>query len=298
MKVPGLIPLSKFDPCALCGSNTGRVLSHIIPKFVFRHTNVRTPSGYLRSNFEPNRRLQDGYKEYLLCPDCEQVFSIYESSFSVIFKNHNETLGQNVVYTPIDALFALSVLWRALAHARLHQEITHPEFGKDYSRTDAAFECWRQVLLGQTKNPGKFRIMWIFLDYFQKGHSLGKNVNRYLFHASDTDVYANSTESFAYAHIPGIIFIGALEGVDRREFRDFDIAFSGGRYYANENKKAPAILFEIIQEKNDVTLKASERISVKQMKKIGDIALANPEITVGSLLFRTHIHDAGLNRKE
>lgn len=292
MKIPGLIPLSKFDPCALCGSNAGRILSHIIPKFVFRHTNVRTPSNYLRSNVEPNRRLQDGYKEYLLCSNCEQAFSIYERSFSVIFKNHNETPGQNITYAPSDALFALSILWRALAHDRLHPEIAHPEFGTDYSRTDAAFECWRQVLLGQAKNPGNFRIMWVFLDYFQKGHSLGKNVNRYLFHTSDTNIYATSTESFAYAHIPGIIFIGALEGVERREFRDFDVSFSGGRYYANEDKKAPAIFFQIIQQQNDITLKAGAQISEKQMKKIDEVAFANPENTFGSLLMRTHIHDA------
>lgn len=286
--------LGAIEPCALCGSSAGRVLSHIIPKFVYRHASVRAPNGYLRSNANPNRRVQDGVKEYLLCVGCEGVFSKWEREFSKIFKSHNENPGQNLVYTKADALCALSILWRSLAHARLHPEVNHPEFGSDYSRTDAAFETWRKVLLGATEHPGKYRIMWVFLDYVQKGHVLGKNVNRYLFHASDTNVYATKSESFAYAHIPGIIMIGALEGIDRREFRDFDVSFAGGRYFSNENKRAPEMFFQIIREQTKAMLDANQQISEVQMKKIGDAALANPGHLIGSLMVRTHIHDEGL----
>jgi hypothetical protein len=276
MLIPGLHPLSRNEPCELCRSSEVRELSHIIPKFVFRHARVRAQNQYLRSNTAPNRRIQDGFKEYLLCAQCEQLFSNWERGFSEIFKDHYQNPSQNIVYTESDALCALSILWRALAHARLHPEIEHPEFGTDYSRTDPAYCAWREVLLGRTKNPGKYRIMWVFLDYVQKGHSLGRNVNRYLFHGSDTDVYASSSESFAYAHIPGIIIIGALEGIARREFRDFDVSFSGGRYFADENKKAPAFLFEIIKEKNRETLEAGKKVSPEQMKKIGQDALKSP----------------------
>lgn len=79
----------------------------------------------------------------------------------------------------------LSILWRVLAHGRLHPELNHAVFGSDYSRSDEAFRLWREVLLEQRSHPEKYRTLWFFFDYLSSGHPLGKDVNRYIFHASD-----------------------------------------------------------------------------------------------------------------
>jgi hypothetical protein len=291
--VPGLKPLLADAPCALCGSLAGLELSHLVPKFVFRHASVRAPTGYLRTTLAPNVRYQDGPKEYLLCRSCEGHFSKWENSFAKIFKAHNAQPGQNFVYRTEDALCALSILWRVLAHGRQHPELNHLEFGSDYSRTDAAFEVWQKVLLTPGTHRGKFRIFWLFFDYVSAGHPLGEGINRYIFHATDFDVIASKHHSFAYAHMPGVFLVGALESVDRSSFRGFDVSFQGGFYRANENKIAPQFLFNLIREKNEAKLSAADKISPAQQKRIRDDALKNPERALASLLFRTHLHDSG-----
>lgn len=291
VRVPGIKPLARDEPCELCGSTAGRELSHIIPKFVFKHASVRAPTGYFRTNLEPNLRQQDGPKEYLLCRDCEARFSPWEASFAPVFKAHNEKLGQSFAYRGVDALCALSILWRVLAHGRSHPELNHLVFGEDYSRTDAAFEAWRETLLGKRSHPGEFRIFWLFFDYVQAGHPLGEGVNRYIFHGTDYDVIASSKQSFVYAHIPGVFIVGTLEKIDRATIRGFDVSFNGGFYNASEDKKAPAFLFDLIKEKNELKLASEPRMSPAQQKKVAEDALKDPEKALKSLLFRTHMHE-------
>ena len=66
--------------CKLCEKDADLQLSHIIPKFVFAWLKETVPGG-IRSNRVPNRRIQDGEKDYLLCRDCEQIFSVWEKQF-------------------------------------------------------------------------------------------------------------------------------------------------------------------------------------------------------------------------
>lgn len=236
-------------------------------------------------------RQQDGPKEYLLCRECEARFSKWESKFALRFHAHHDQPGKSFDYSSEEALCALSILWRVLAHGRLHPEMNHLTFGSDYSRTDQAFHAWQEVLLGESQNPGQFRAFWMFFDYIQPGHGLGAGANRFIFHASDFDIIANSSSSFAYAHIPSIFFIGALEGIDRSRFRGYDVSFKGGRYLAQENKIAPSFLFELIKKKMSLRSNAIESISPKQQAKIREATLADPELTLRSPLFRTFLHD-------
>lgn len=293
--IPGIQHRSKSDPCVLCQSTKGLEHSHLIPRFVFKHASVRSPTGYLRTTLNPNVRQQDGPKEYLLCRECEARFSTWESKFAPRFHAHNQEPGRSFDYSSNESLCALSILWRVLAHARLHPELKHLVFGSDYTRTDEAFETWRKVLLGEQDNPGKFRIFWLYFDYVKNAKGLGNGTNRYIFHSTDFDVVANSELSFAYAHLPGIFLVGALEGIDRSRFRGFDVSFRGGRYNARENKVAPSFLLDVIREKIAIKENASNLISPRQKEKIRSTALANSDKFESSLLHRTYRHDLGLD---
>ena len=55
--------------------------SHIYPKFVVKYF-IDTGSKYMRNFIEPNKRLQDGPKLYLLSEKAEQIFSKREKWFS------------------------------------------------------------------------------------------------------------------------------------------------------------------------------------------------------------------------
>jgi len=68
--------------CRLCLECPAIENSHVIPSFVFRPIKSDSPTGYFRNPNNPNRRLQDGDKLQLLCPQCEQRFGNAESEFA------------------------------------------------------------------------------------------------------------------------------------------------------------------------------------------------------------------------
>lgn len=293
LQIPGAKLLSRDRPCALCQREDAPLqLSHVLPAFVFKHAQVRTPTGYLRNSITPNRRMQDGPKEYILCSSCEQLFSGWERSFARIFKAHNETRGATITYTAADALCALSLVWRVLCNARLHPELNHLTFGSDYSRTDACFTRWSQSLL-QNSNPGPYPLHWVFFDDVVGGSQLPTNINRYIFHGTDFDLLANSRESFVYVHIPGILIFGLCEGYDKREWKGTKIAFGGGRYF-RDNKQVPGYVGTLIHEKAAVAAKAKASISPAQREKIRASVLKDPEALLRSPVTRSIIRDMQL----
>lgn len=67
--------------CALCERpNVVLKQSHIIPKLVYRRIKKFADSRF-RNYFDPRIIFQDGEKKYMLCGDCEEFFSGYETKF-------------------------------------------------------------------------------------------------------------------------------------------------------------------------------------------------------------------------
>jgi hypothetical protein len=292
LQIPGARLLDPNQPCALCGSSEKRQLSHIIPSFVFKHSSVRSPTGYLRTNLTPNRRVQDGPKDYILCASCEQRFAKWERVFSNTYKQYYQNRSEPFNYSNPDAMCALSIVWRVLYNARAHPELNHLTFGDDYSRTDEAFEAWSSALL-QNSNPGKFRLYWLFFDTIAGGSGLPEGINRYIFHATDYDLMANATESFVYAHIPGLMIFGMTEPHSSTEWRDLRVAFNGARY-SHRNRVVPGQIGMLINQKVSTSNRAKKSISPAQQDKIRRLALKDPEALLNSPLAASTFADLAL----
>ena len=102
--------------CALCKKeNVVLEESHILPKFVSRKQKKDNITGFLRNMFEPNRRIQDGDKKYLLCGECEDLFNKSETEFSkrIFLPFVDGKLGE-VHYEKWLIDFIVSVNWRNL----------------------------------------------------------------------------------------------------------------------------------------------------------------------------------------
>ena len=108
--------IEAIGTCALCRTeNVELECSYIIPKFVTRRIIKKSGTGYMRNPFSPNRRLQDGDKQYLLCGDCEDRFSIAETLFADrIFHPYKDRNSQSFVYEEWLNYFIISVNWRNL----------------------------------------------------------------------------------------------------------------------------------------------------------------------------------------
>lgn len=104
-------------PCRLCGQAKPLRNSHIFPKFYWDWLK-ETGGQYFRTPERPNQRMQDGYKRPLLCGDCEERFSAFESATARhVFRPivEDSAGAAEVRYDGSFFRFLVSVLWRNLA---------------------------------------------------------------------------------------------------------------------------------------------------------------------------------------
>ncbi|NMC12204.1 MAG: hypothetical protein GYA34_04905 [Chloroflexi bacterium] len=106
-----------FDKCRLCQNDKKLCFSHIIPEFLFlpiydeKHRASMIPRG--KTRYE-----QKGIREYLLCGDCEQIISMWETYVSPIIKSIQDLditrLGDQYIISDVQyanfKLFQLSML--------------------------------------------------------------------------------------------------------------------------------------------------------------------------------------------
>lgn len=112
-------------PCALCLKSRELRYSHIIPEFFYKHLYDANHRYWMLSTRPAQHRViqQKGQREYLLCGNCEQQFSVYEryvkklltatDDIGVTYKRGDAyTVVNGIDYKPLK-LFLLSVLWRS-----------------------------------------------------------------------------------------------------------------------------------------------------------------------------------------
>jgi hypothetical protein len=108
--------------CALCGEQRKLHQSHIIPEFMFGPLYDQKHRFYSVSSVpsKPNRLLQKGPREKLLCGECEKQFSRYENYASTVFFGSVPTpplrLPTGFIFRGLDykklKLFFMSLIWR------------------------------------------------------------------------------------------------------------------------------------------------------------------------------------------
>lgn len=100
--------------CALCGLEKELQLSHIIPKFVGKYLK-ETSIGNIRNQNNPNKVVQDIEKHYLLCHECEELFSASERYFAnTVFYPYHRDNKDEFTYTNQLFYFITSLSWRSL----------------------------------------------------------------------------------------------------------------------------------------------------------------------------------------
>jgi hypothetical protein len=114
--------LPSFGVCKLCQQSKELQQSHIISKFLFREAGLLKQSFpvYCLSKPSKTERRQDGFKEYLLCRDCEQQLSLSERyarhQFYGIDSPFQSFKERGIIWRGLDyakmKLFLISLLWR------------------------------------------------------------------------------------------------------------------------------------------------------------------------------------------
>lgn len=135
----------RIGTCALCDQEEVSLKeSHSIPKFVYQWIKETSPTPYLRSSDNVNKREQDGPKEYILCEKCEGHLSLMETEFAEkAFKkiaNYRKQAPEIFVSESM-RVCVLSIFWRTLLTS----------LSRDNNRTDEDSKVMRDFL-GSAKN--------------------------------------------------------------------------------------------------------------------------------------------------
>lgn len=100
--------------CALCNEDKELQLSHIIPKFIGKYLK-QTSIGNIRNQQNPNRVAQDIEKHYMLCHECEELFSASERYFAnTLFYPYKKDGIDTFNYDEKLFFFLTSLSWRSL----------------------------------------------------------------------------------------------------------------------------------------------------------------------------------------
>ncbi|MBZ9688854.1 hypothetical protein G9F72_021260 [Clostridium estertheticum] len=144
----------KIGTCALCKKeNCTLELSHIIPKFVFRRIIKKSATGFMRNPFNPDERIQDGDKQYLLCGDCEDLFNVSETLFAnKIFHPYKGDALKEFKYEEWLSFFISSVNWRNLYLDVLDFKSSNSISEQELDVLVESEEILRDYLLSRTKN--------------------------------------------------------------------------------------------------------------------------------------------------
>jgi hypothetical protein len=282
--------------CRLCPKKGVELRhGHILPKFVWdwlKHTAV----GAIRSGETPNERVQDGPRAYLLCHDCEELFSREEKIFAeqIFVPIHDGRAISQLRYGEWAARFAVSVSWRVLVFNMELAPIEHFS-ASQLEAASAAERRWRAFLLGEAPHIAQYEQHMIALDLIE-GHTtpgLSPFINRYIARVYDMVIIASPTSALTYAKLGMILIFGVID--DRsRQWKGTRLKMRRGDF--NERwPRLPGSLLPYLNEKADRTKRALESLSPRQRGKAQAPIWQTPERVANSLAFEAMIHDVELS---
>jgi hypothetical protein len=283
--------------CALCNKDTELKESHIIPKFVF--TWLKETGGAIRSNSVPNVRVQDGEKEYLLCGNCEELFSSWEKPFceEIFLPLEKDPNNNKPIRYGIWALkFAVSVSWRVLLYYYHLHDLSH--FSETQKRMAIdALEVWRKFLLGDLPNPEQFEQHLVIVDVIKSysGPKISPFLNRYFARTIHVDVICSNKSAMSYAKMGRIILFGFIQG-DSKHWQGTKLHVNKG-FIIQKDIRLPQNVADYWNEKANEDGKILGSISPKQSQKIQKYILDNADRVATSDLFRAMQYDVYHSRK-
>jgi hypothetical protein len=281
--------------CCLCQKEADLCLSHIIPKFVIIWLKETSP-GAIRDSRVPNRRVQDGIKEYMLCEECEKLFSSWEHSFAenIFFPLHN---NNNKIFTlPYKEWclkFTVSVSWRVLMRAKLLGiSLKH---NIQTQKINVALNRWKEFLIGNRNHPDEFEQHIIPLDIIDThtAEGLSPFINRYLLRSVDVDIPSSDNRAFVYIKMGKVMLIGFIYEPHPDWWKNSKIHVHKG-FICSKRYIAPDGLYEYINYRASKAAATLRSLSATQKNKITEMQKQNLDKLKDSEVLRAMNQDVEL----
>lgn len=274
--------------CGLCEKEKELKQSHILPSFIFKWKK-KQGTGFFRTSQNPNKRVQDGLKLYLICSDCEQKFGVWEKQFSEkLFKPFHNNSGTRIKYTDWLPKFAVSVSWRNLIYHKIKNGFVHlSDTQKELA--EQALLNWKAFLMDKTERIGAFE-QHIFpvdiIQSYQGRHSLSPYLNRYFVGSVDFNLLRTQNACFLYSKLNKLVVIGIIQQPSRDYLEGTLIEYPTGEfkprqivipeqfsYYFNERANQVAQNLSLLSDKQWATISESYEKDIDRLKNC-DIFIA------------------------
>ena len=263
--------------CALCRKYEKQEISHIIPSFIYRKLRQISPSGFLRGTSNPNVRVQDGEKFPLLCPYCEDRFSIWEKKFAEnIFHPYYASPKNTFSFDYEDWFlkFLVSISYRSLVNKLEHEEL------EDHSKLcikniREAKGIWKDFLLGKRKDIGLYRQHFLIMPIQTKTESSFLQshevlFNFYLLTAIDTNTifYQDDSEAYLITKFGEFFVIATLIDSNPRQWKNLVAKSTNGMFNWGTTIQISPLVINFIECAIKDIITAQENLSPTQSKKI------------------------------
>lgn len=196
--------------CALYKTEGELRDSHIIPKFVIKHSK-KTGSKYQRRVVAPNVRMQDGIKISLLSPKAEQEFGKREKWFAENIFHPYLNSQFHLPYNEELYYFAISLLWRTIhLEMKMDEELSKEWFYQ--LLLDCEIE-WRGFLASSVF-PRKYSNCYLwFTDRVEFHTTELEGVDYYLTRMNDLTIISNPEKTYLaiYAKFNRFMFFSVLK---------------------------------------------------------------------------------------
>jgi hypothetical protein len=257
--------------CALCSDEGPLRNSHIVARFVYARLQEDSITGFLRSLDRPAARIQDGFKDDLLCGTCEQKFGRWEERAArTVFASTNQDLNSCAEYDSTFARFAISVWWRVLvwrsdAFLRVSPQLK--------PALEAIEQTWRHFLVHDLDEPSGAACHAVVLSE-KLLLGIGPNAliptgnfQKYLHLAVDINVISDGRIPIVYAKLGRLLLFGLPSTTSGAAYVDSRIQLDGGSLDPGPYAVPPVVIATLIRNAGEV-FAATNELSDPQKKKI------------------------------
>lgn len=286
---------TQMGQCALCRANKELQLSHIIPHFVGRKL-IKTSPGNIRITNEPNKVVQDIEKHFLLCHDCEELFSAKERWFAnTIFNPYQEHKKTVFNYDKNLTYFIISLSWKSL-YRDLEEFSCDKEFSKEILMIlFRAEQTMRDYLLGKRKDIDTIENHILFFDRIKYAQDLDASQHPSIVMHRSTSSYTvyNGKTSFTISNLMGILIVTFFSMDTNECWSNTKIEIETGTIEA-KNQKIVSVVGQETQHWMNQTKEAQKNISETQQKKILEKIQALGDNIKNYPIFQDWMDDAAL----
>jgi hypothetical protein len=255
-----------------------------VPSFFGAYLKETSATGYLRGAETPDLRVQDLVKHELLCDSCEGRFAVWEKAYKEnAFQSVQDDGFTQLEYGPWLLPFLVSLSWRVLVIEKDGLVVDHPQFSAIVKRT---LENWRLFLLGDRRQPGSEHHLFIFAGVPETmGAGWHEKSLHYILRVVDATTGVGGRTLFVYTKAIRSLVFSPIRPVSPSGWVNTRVHAGHGRLISPQ-KIAMAGFGDFLNSRIEDAFR--QPISEKQMGKIGEAMIGNPERALASESHKVH----------